>query len=315
MSTILRGPYSYTSVRRAAQVALFFQWFIVLSGSTVRLTGSGLGCPRWPTCSDTSSVPELSFHPMVEFLNRMTATPTLLTALISMWMCWHVVGSARRDLRFASTAVVIGVIAQAIVGAFTVILELPPEIVSVHFLLSPMLLVAATFTLHATHSHTSVKLARHAPYRLAIAAIMLLCLLGVIVAGVLTTASGPHSGASGTGQDVDRFGILMTAVTYHARGAYAFFVCILILTWMRVKNHPAARGPAIRDLAVLVALVVVQITLGEVQYRTNLPWGIVLAHVVNAALLWIVAVSIAANSAFPIDKPPTNTSPHAKLPA
>lgn len=294
MRASLTGPPSLRTARRATAVALFFQWFIVLTGATVRLTGSGLGCPNWPTCTTTSTVPELSFHPMVEFLNRVTATPTLLAAFVALWTCWRLAGPPRRDLRIATTAIVLGVLAQAVVGAFTVILELPPEIVSVHFLLSILLLVASTFAWHAAGSERQVRLERGAGMRVPLALGMLLSLLAVIVAGVLTTASGPHSGASGTGEVVDRLGVFDLAVTLHARGAYAFLVLVVILSVLRRR-----RGVALRDLGLLGALVALQVALGEVQYRNGLPWGVVLAHVANAALLWIVAVRIAVDAVFP----------------
>ncbi|MCB0878915.1 MAG: COX15/CtaA family protein [Thermoleophilia bacterium] len=318
MRSLLLGPYSLQTARRATAVALFFQWFIVVTGATVRLTGSGLGCPNWPTCTTTRPVPELSLHPMVEFLNRMTATPTLLAAAIALWVCWRLarpVGARpRRDLRIASSLVVLGILGQAVVGAFTVILELPPEVVAVHFLLSVLLLVAATVAHHAAGSPTRIRVARHAPLRLLAAGVMLLSLLAVIVAGVLTTASGPHSGASGTGQHVDRFGIFNTAVTFHARGAYAFLVLALLLTWLRSRDHRALRGTVLRDLGLLAALVVVQIALGEIQYRNGLPWQVVLAHVANAALLWAVAARIAADAVFPVAATsPAPVSPRAPV--
>jgi cytochrome c oxidase assembly protein subunit 15 len=308
MRPFLLGPYSLRTARRATAVALFFQWFIVLTGATVRLTGSGLGCPNWPTCTTTRPVPELSLHPMVEFLNRMTATPTLLAALVALWTCWRLARPAgarpRRDLRIATSLVVVGILAQAVVGAFTVILELPPEIVAVHFLLSVLLLVVATFAWHAAGSERTVRPDRGAPLRVGAAVAMLGVLLGVIVAGVLTTASGPHSGAGGTGQHVDRFGVFDIAVTFHARGAYAFLVLVLVLTWLR-----RTRGVAIRDLGVLLGLVVLQISLGELQYRNGLPWGVVLAHVATAATMWLVAVRIAADAIFPAVEQPNPAAP------
>ncbi len=307
MRHFLLGPYTRETARRATVVALFFQWFIVVTGATVRLTGSGLGCPNWPTCTTSSATPELSFHPMVEFLNRMTAAPTLLTALIALWTCWRLAGPVRRDLRLATSLTVLGVLVQAGVGALTVILELPPQIVAVHFLVSIGLLATAAFAVHAAGSAAPARPARHVALRTGAAAVMLASLLAVIVAGVLTTASGPHSGASGTGQDVDRFGIFDLALTLHARGAYIFLVLVLALTWLRQQ-----RGVAFRDLGLLLVLVVGQVALGEIQYRTGLPWGVVLAHVANAALIWLVAVRIAADAVLPHEaSPPRKPSHHA----
>jgi len=292
MRPLLLGPYARPTARRATAVALFFQWFIVVTGATVRLTGSGLGCPNWPTCTTTRAVPEIEQHALIEFLNRMTATPTLLAALVAMWVCWRLDGMTRRDLRVASTLVVAGVLVQAAIGAFTVILELPPEVVSAHFVVSIALLGAATFGWHAAGEDAPLRLARAAGARVPIALAMLGLLAAIILAGVLTTASGPHSGSSGTGEVVDRFGVFSTAVTVHARGAYAFLVLVVGLTLLRSR-----RGAAIRDLALLLLLVVLQVALGEWQYRNGLPWGVVLAHVANAALLWLVAVRIAVAAA------------------
>jgi cytochrome c oxidase assembly protein subunit 15 len=291
----LTGPYSLLAARRATLVALVFQWIIIITGATVRLTGSGLGCPNWPTCTTTRAVPELEQHALIEFLNRMTTTPTLVAALVSLWICWRIAGPRRRDLRIATALVVGGIFVQATLGALTVILELPPEIVSAHFLVSIGLLTAATFAWHASGSPVRLRLVRGRAGRMRVlaGAVMLLGLLAVIVAGVLTTASGPHSGSAGTGEVVDRFGIFGTAVTYHARGAYVFLVLLLVLTFWRTR-----RGPALRDLGLLISLVVMQVVLGEVQYRNGLPWGVVLAHVANAALLWLVASRVAIDAAF-----------------
>lgn len=292
MRALLLGPFSRHAARRATGVALFFQWFIVLTGATVRLTGSGLGCPNWPTCTETRAVPALEQHALIEWANRMATTPTLLAALVAAWVCWRLVDGRRRDLRVATVLVVAGVAVQAGIGALAVLLELPPEVVAVHFLVSIALLAAATTAWHAAGQDEPLRLARHAPPRVAAGVAMLLSLLAVIVAGVLTTASGPHSGASGTGQSVDRFGVFDLAITLHARGAYAFLVLVVLLTWLRER-----RGVALRDLGVLLALVVAQVALGEVQYRNGLPWQVVLAHVANAALMWVVAVRVAVDAA------------------
>ncbi len=311
MRSFLFGPYTPQLVRRAVGVALFFQWYIVLSGATVRLTGSGLGCPNWPTCTTTRPVPELAEHQMIEFINRMAALPALVTAFVAAWTAWRVAGPKRVDLRVGTLAVIVGILSNAIVGAFVVLLELPPEIVSVHFFLSVFALAAATFAWHAASSPTTVRVAPRFTPRVTAAVMMLANLLVVITAGVLTTASGPHSGASGTGQVVDRFGIYNIAVTWHARGAFVFLALALLLTWLRSQ-----RRVALRDLGVLVAIIAVQITLGEIQYRSGLPWGVVLAHVGAAALMWIVAVRIAADAVFPtaanaLDEPSTRAKTRA----
>ena len=48
---------------------------IVFTGGLVRVTGSGLGCPTWPTCIGGSlpTTPALGIHGLIEFSNRMLA--------------------------------------------------------------------------------------------------------------------------------------------------------------------------------------------------------------------------------------------------
>ena len=114
----------------------------------------------------------------------------------------------------------------------------------------------------------------------------------VILLGVITTASGPHSGAGSVeGLGVERLGNSALAVTLHARAAWTFAVLVVLLTLARRRTRAGAR-----DVTALTALVVVQIALGEIQYRNGLPWQVVLAHVATAAVIWIVAnrVAIAA---------------------
>lgn len=286
--SLLLGPYTLRQQRRAAGAALFFLWFIIITGATVRLTGSGLGCPNWPTCTTTRAVPELEYHAMIEFLNRMTSTPTLICVVLSTWIAFRLAGPVRRDLRWTTMLCVIGVLVQAGVGALTVILKLPPIVVSIHFVTSIAILLAATWAFKAAAPVAPP--ARWSRSAGVAGAVLLVSLALVIAAGIATTASGPHSGASGD-MVVERFNVFKLAVMLHARGAYVFLGALLVLGWWRMRAH--AR---MWDVGALVVFVAIQITLGEIQYRTGLPWGVVLAHVANAAIVWMLACSIAIDA-------------------
>ena len=61
-------PERYALVARFALVMLTL---IVLTGAAVRVTGSGLGCPTWPKCTDTSLYTQLTTHGVIEFGNRV----------------------------------------------------------------------------------------------------------------------------------------------------------------------------------------------------------------------------------------------------
>jgi cytochrome c oxidase assembly protein subunit 15 len=279
--------------QRLASLNLFFQALIVVTGATVRLTGSGLGCSHWPQCTETRTLPAMDFHALIEFGNRMISLPLTVIAVAAFAATWRM-GTRRSDLRWGSGLVLIGVITQIVVGGLSVIYELPPLLVSAHFLISVAILAAATWTWHASRSTTPLQLG--ARTRTAVLAIvMLVSAAAVIVAGVLTTAGGPFSGAEARGI-VERFGNWQLAITVHARGAYVFAALVIALTlWARRTRA------GMRDLALLTGIIVIQITIGEIQYRTDLPRGLVLAHIANATIMWIVTCLIAWRACAPID--------------
>lgn len=289
--------FELPTMRRAADVALFFLVAIVVTGATVRLTGSGLGCPDWPSCTGARPVPEIEYHAVIEFFNRLVSFPTLVATAAAWWIARHL-REPRRDLRIGTGLALLGVLVQIVLGGLTVRLELPPSIVSAHFLVSVGILIAATFTCVAARSQHPLTL--QTPRRtlgFVSALSMLVCLLLVIVAGVATTAAGPHSGASGTGEAVPRMGGGELAIALHARGAYVFAALVLAIVVWRVRTRAG-----VRDIGLLALLVLVQIALGEYQYRNGLPWQVVLAHVTNATVMWVVAAGLATRAVFVTDR-------------
>ncbi|MDP4886819.1 MAG: COX15/CtaA family protein [Aquiluna sp.] len=66
-------------------LSLATQILIVVTGGLVRLTGSGLGCPTWPKCTDDSlvSTQEMGIHGIIEFGNRLLTFVLLIVALLT----------------------------------------------------------------------------------------------------------------------------------------------------------------------------------------------------------------------------------------
>ena len=143
MRTFRLSPWAY---RRITLIALLALAFIIVTGGAVRITGSGLGCPDWPTCADGRIVAEQSFHPMVEFVNRV------ITGIVSLAVILAVLGSLvrrprRPDLIVLSLGLVLGIVAQIVLGGETVKHDLAPPYVMAHFLLS-LLIVWDAVVLH-----------------------------------------------------------------------------------------------------------------------------------------------------------------------
>ncbi|MGH9155554.1 MAG: COX15/CtaA family protein [Acidimicrobiales bacterium] len=277
------SPSAYRRVTLCALVAL---GFIVVTGGAVRLTGSGLGCPDWPTCdrSQVIRVVPSDFHATVESVNRT------ITGVVSVFVMLAVLGSVfrrprRRDLVWLSLGLVAGVIGQIVLGGLTVIFELRPELVMAHFLVS-MVLIANAVVLHERAGRDEgrwVPIGRRevmALGRLVVVAAGLVLLLGTVV-----TSSGPHGGDD----RAERFPFLVSDVArLHGLAAFLLLAVTLGALWRlwQLGVVPAL----IRRAEVLLAVLVGQGVVGYVQYFTGVPALLVGVHIAGAAATWAAAV-------------------------
>ena len=183
-------------------LALALIALIVVTGGAVRLTGSGLGCSDWPECSVGHLTPALQFHGLVEFGNRMV-TVVLVIAVAVAFLAAIYRAPRRRDLVYLSGGLVIGVLAQAVLGGIVVYTKLNPYLVMVHFFATMVLLVNAVVLVHRDgrdYAPGSARLLVSRPLlKLHYGVLALLAI--VIAAGTATTGAGPHAGES-NGQQV-----------------------------------------------------------------------------------------------------------------
>jgi cytochrome c oxidase assembly protein subunit 15 len=268
----LRGlSLSPAGIRRLAIANAFALVLIVATGATVRLTGSGLGCEHWPGCEPHHFEPR-SYHSYVEFGNRVVAFLTILTTLAT-WLF------ARGHRRLAGV-IFAGTLAQAPLGALTVHYHLNPWWVLSHFLLSVVVLTLAVVLVGRTRPRGPNTLAPWVPWAgLVVGGAA--CVL--IFSGVLATASGPHPGST----VVRRLWSFEPAVYWHVRATAVFGISFALVLLYLLRE----RAPQVRGALVLLGLLAVQMTIGEVQYRTHLPWWLVLVHVTVAATVWAAATA------------------------
>jgi cytochrome c oxidase assembly protein subunit 15 len=277
---------STVTFRRAAYAALVALILVTVSGATVRLTGSGLGCDNWPRCGETSFLPEQGYHAYVEFSNRVVGFLVGLTTLAAAFTAWR--ARVPRRLLVGAVALPLLVLAQGVLGGITVIFDLNPYIVMGHFLLSLAGVALGVWVVVGAERLTR-RLADVRPaWWLGWLALGLVPLaLVLIVTGTFSTASGPHSG----GVDIGRIWNLQDAVYVHVRATAVFGIgfLVVLVTVLRSRLHvPSAVAGA--TLAVLLA----QMAVGEAQWRNQLPWWLVLVHVTLATLVWALVVTLAA---------------------
>ena len=286
--------------RRIALAAVGVLVIIVASGATVRLTGSGLGCPEWPTCTTQHALPQ-SYHSFIEFGNRVVSAVTIFTTLALVVAAWITRGLGRRG-RWLATAVFVGTLAQAPLGAITVYYDLNPYLVITHLLLSFTLVSLAVLTLLEASRLVRGE-AAPLPGIAKLGGLVLVVAVTVLaVSGTAATAAGRFPGSSGT-QVVPRLGHFYPAVYWHVRAVAVFGIVFVVLAawaWTRRTAYPWL----LRGCAGLLAILAAQMTIGEVQYRTygDVPWWLVLLHVATAATLVGWTVGLAARLWRPIPR-------------
>ena len=249
---------------------------LVVTGGAVRLTGSGLGCPTWPRCTDRSFRPhgELDLHEAIEFGNRMLTFVLVAIAVATFLVAWR---TGRRDLRTLALVVALGIPAQAVIGGITVLTDLNPWVVSFHLLCSLAIIGVAVRLLLSLDA--PLPPATRGPV-VGLAWATFGSAWAVLYVGTVVTGSGPHAGDA----DTERNGISPLQVSQLHADLVFLFVGLtlgLLFTLLATGAGPAARTA----VTVLLAVEVAQGAVGFVQYFTDLPELLVGFHMLGAALV------------------------------
>jgi heme a synthase len=276
--------------RRVAYVALGALTLIVLTGGAVRLTDSGLGCENWPKCGGTP-LPPLSSHALIEFGNRAVSAIVGVIAVVAAVLAFTR-RPYRRDLALLALALPLGVVAQAVLGGFTVLEHLAPGFVMAHFSLSMIILIAAVaLAWRSTHEPGSRSRSND---RVAVWSVRALAPLAAltIFAGTAATAAGPHSGGV-SGQHIHRLHFkgadTLTWVIHRHATIAALFGVAVIAVWLLLR-HRDREDRALEPLTALGVLVAAQGLVGSVQYELKLPTDIVWVHVTLATFCWLAVL-------------------------
>jgi cytochrome c oxidase assembly protein subunit 15 len=278
--------------RRLAVLSLVAVCLIVLSGAAVRLTGSGLGCPDWPTCYRTQVTPQLALHPLVEFSNRMVTI--LLTVLVGgTFLAALRRRPFRRDLVWLAGGLVVGVLAQAAIGGLAVYTKLNPYVVAVHFLASMALVALAVVLVHrARRQYPSADTRSLVPRSIRLATRGLVAWLGVVLlAGSFTTGTGPHAGNSSGQLVAKRIPVaLRDMAEVHATLAIFLVGATLgVVVALHALDVPERVRRAGR---VLCLVMVAQAGVGYAQYFSHLPALLVELHVLGATTLVVGSLQL-----------------------
>jgi cytochrome c oxidase assembly protein subunit 15 len=286
----IRGVYIANLVAQAG---------IVVTGAIVRITESGLGCPTWPECVDSSIAPTAdqveSWHKYIEFGNRLLtfalaalAIAAVVSALVDRRRRRKAALPARPALTVLACVPILGTVAQAVLGGVTVLTGLHPATVGAHFLVSMAIIAGVVALVVRSGDDGDQPVAWLAPQAVRVLAWLLVGASAVVVfLGVLVTSSGPHSGDD----DAERLGLDPRTVAWLHADVVLLFLGLLVgmLVVLSVLKGPRT---AVTRTWLLLAVALAQGGIGYLQYFTGLPEVLVGMHVLGACLVWIATLFI-----------------------
>ena len=280
---------SQKAFRTVAGTALGSLSVIIFSGAMVRLTGSGLGCDDWPRCNATKFVDVSTGHTLIEQANRLF-TGVVSMSVIAAVLLAHFRRPLRKDLVRLAWGLVIGVLAQIIIGGIVVLTGLNPYANMAHFLVS-LVLVANAFVLYRRSGDQSATYFRLGPERIVIAIrlVVVSCALA-LVTGTVVTATGPHAGD----ENAVRFGFALTSVARVHSVSVIITIALIIFLAIRAKQLNADTSTRDAIQALLIAAVF-QGAIGYLQYFNGVPVALVAVHIVGATALWFAVCNLAVS--------------------
>jgi Uncharacterized protein required for cytochrome oxidase assembly len=276
------------ALRWGTTAALVTSVLIVLGGVVVRVTGSGMGCPTWPTCDGVNVIQVVpdNIHLLIEQTNR------LVTGLLILAVGWAIVAARLqrprdRMLTRLAWSMFWLVVLNAVAGGISVWVHLNPWVVALHFVLAMGLLACATFTWHRAR-WTGGEGPRPGPAARGLAWLLVVVAAAVVVTGTLVTGSGPHAGDSA---DVVRMGFDWNVVVVVHGVVAALVLAVAAALAFRLRTEPGGRLALLR-VGIFLVVLLAQLALGTAQSLLGIPELLVALHVVLAALVWIGALRV-----------------------
>jgi len=292
----MRRAFRTLAIATTASTLLLIAW-----GGVVRATGSGDGCPDWPTCFG-SWVPRVEYHTLIEYFHRLlavvSATLSIALAVVGAWSLARSRGD-REDRAVPRVAAWLAVglaplfIIQAAIGGWIIATHEDPAVVTLHFAVAFVVLgvaVAITVLAHLLEPGGVRSYAR-------ITAITALATYALLLVGTYVRAEGaglafrdwplmsgrliPDLAQPGAGP---MFAHRLLAIAVSA-----------LVGWCMVRARTMQpRSATLVGLSTLaLALVLAQIAVGALNVVTELATWARAAHVAVSALIWATVVALA----------------------
>lgn len=294
-SLIARLPYPSVAVQGAVGIAsVVAMGGIGVTGSVVRVTGSGLGCPTWPQCVPGSLVPVQ--HPgihavnqWIEFSNRMLTGAVIVVAALAVLTAWRILidHPSRKRLLVLAWTMPGGVVLQAVLGGITVLAKLEWWTVAIHFLASTPLIWLAVLLLRAFREGDEPARPLVPPLGRKVLVLLTVLMWAVLIAGTTVTGAGPHGGDIHT----HRLDVPIEKLAQVHSGLLIVYLVVLAVFGLQLLRVGAPKSVWQR-YAWVWAVALAQGVLGTVQYALGVPEAMVSFHVLGSALVIVVTATL-----------------------
>jgi cytochrome c oxidase assembly protein subunit 15 len=312
----LPAARDFALTARLALVTATVMFALIVVGSIVRTTGSGLACPDWPLCHGRLG-PPLQFNILIEWFHRLLALVVGVGLLATATWTWARPATRARLGGLAAASIAL-YLSQALLGALTVWRLLDPNVVSGH--LAVGLLLFATLLALGLRARQAARasegLSARAPSRpvgllplfaTATAAIWVQAVLGGMVSTNHASLACPDWPTC-NGRWLPEFSGLVGLQMAHRFGAY---VLVAILGWVAVRAGSAPDATTRNLGRAVFLLVLAQAAIGVANVLLGIPVWVSALHLGNAALM--LALTLVATfrlAAMPATERSSAATPH-----
>jgi len=282
-----RPRISWGTYRVLVWIAFASLYIIIVTGSLVRLTGSGLGCVDWPACNEERFVDVSSPHAAIEQLNRLFTGVVAASVIAVMLAAFFVRPRQRAVIRLAAL-LVLGVLGQVVLGGIVVLTGLHPLTNMAHFLLSIVLMTWAYWLVNAVKAVTPPVTHTTSSNVVRIPARLVLTLTAVaMITGTVVTGTGPHAGDESS----PRFDLAISSVArLHGSSVILTLIAAVVLGVLLRRSSADRHSTNAFETFLFVAFL--QGGVGYLQYFTGVPIVLVAVHVTLSVAVWISALHL-----------------------
>lgn len=283
----------FAVVARIATATAVLMFVLIVVGSVVRTTGSGLACPDWPLCHGRL-IPPFQFNILIEWFHRLLALIVGVGLLATaIWTAMHRATRARLGgLAALSIALYF---TQALLGALTVWKLLDPNVVSGHLAVA-LLLFATLLTLGLIARHETQSATTPGPrpagllpsFGVATAAIWAQAVLG----GMVSTNHASLVCRDWPACNGDWFPPMAGLVGLHMSHRFGAYALVVLLGALALRARAANDPRVARAGLLLFALVLLQAGIGIMNILLGVPVWVSAMHLANAAFM--LALSLVA---------------------